>query len=273
MKLEASSDSPLVNFQRAGKSFITKDNTTVRALYNVDLAVRRSEFLAIVGPSGCGKSTLLNMLSGLTDVTYGTVTLAGMPPGEADSDIGYVFQQDSVLPWKSVLDNIQIGLKLRKWPREKRIEQAERYLQKMGLKGFGNAYPSELSGGMRKRVALATTLAYDPDILLMDEPFGALDAQTRLVLQDELLDQWQERKPTVLFVTHDIGESIALADRVIVMTARPARIKSEYVIDLPRPRKAADARFLPEFDDYYRKIWSDLRPEVFEQQRVSGGAN
>ena len=272
MTQPASNDAsgPLVVFRRAGKSFITNDNRVLRALQDVDLEVDEGEFLAIVGPSGCGKSTMLNMLAGLLDVTYGEVILSGEPPGSGRLDIGYVFQQDSVLPWKRVSDNIAIGLKLRNWSPEDRERQVELLLAKMGLEGFGNAYPSELSGGMRKRVALATTLAYNPSILLMDEPFGALDAQTRVLLQDELLTLWQESRPTVLFVTHDIGEAIAMADRVIVMTARPAQIKTEYQIDLPRPRSAAEVRFDPRFDKYYRRIWEDLRPELDEQMRISG---
>lgn len=263
---------PLVQFNRAGKSFLAAQNRTVRALQDVTMSVAEGEFVAIVGPSGCGKSTTLNILSGLTDLTQGEVLLGGKPPEQSKLDIGYVFQQDSVLPWKHVLDNIELGLLLRGVPSAERREKAQRLVEVTGLTGFESSYPNELSGGMRKRVALATTLAYDPVILLMDEPFGALDAQTRIILQDELLKLWQERGQTVLFVTHDISEAIAMADRVIVMTARPATIKSEYKVDLPRPRSAADVRFEPKFDEIYKAIWNDLKPEIARQSSIGGKA-
>ncbi|MCW5770080.1 MAG: ABC transporter ATP-binding protein [Rhodospirillaceae bacterium] len=263
---------PLVEFQRATKSFITQKSEVLRALQDVSFSVSEGEFIAIVGPSGCGKTTTLNVLAGLTTLTSGRALLGGRQPGEAKMDVGYVFQQDSVLPWKKVIDNIQIGLKLRKVPARAARQRAEDLLRLTGLTGFADAFPAELSGGMRKRVALATTLAYDPSVLLMDEPFGALDAQTRVILQDELLRIWNERRQTVLFVTHDIAEAIAMADRVIVMTARPARIKLEYKIDLPRPRSAADVRFDPRFDELHKSIWNDLKPEIAAQAGISGGA-
>ena len=262
----------MISFRGAGKSFITKGNKVLRAFRDVDLDIAAGEFLALVGPSGCGKSTLLNVLAGLTELTAGEVMLGGHRPGASKLDIGYVFQQDSVLPWIRVQANIELGLKLRGWPPAKRRERAVEWLAKIGLAGFGEAFPAELSGGMRKRVALAACLAYDPDVLFMDEPFGALDAQTRILLQDELLRLWQERRQTVVFVTHDIGEAIVMADRVIVMTARPARIKTDYRIDLPRPRSAAETRFHPKFDGLYRAIWDDLRPELAAQPTPERGA-
>lgn len=263
-------DAPVVEFQGVGKSFIGKNNEVVRALQDVSFTVGKGEFVALVGPSGCGKSTSLNLLAGLTNATQGRVLLGGKEPKENKLDIGYVFQQDSVLPWRNVLDNIEIGMLVRGVPKAERRARSEKLLRLIGLEGFGHAYPSELSGGMRKRVALATTIAYDPVVLLMDEPFGALDAQTRLILQDEVLQFWNEGRQTVLFITHDIGEAIAMADRVIVMTARPARIKTEYVIDLPRPRNAVDVRFDARFDQIYKSIWDDLRPEIAEQTRIGG---
>jgi NitT/TauT family transport system ATP-binding protein len=261
----------IFEFEHAGKSFITADGKVVTALRDTSFSVRRGDFVAIVGPSGCGKTTTLNMLAGLTEPTHGRVLLEGRKPGEARLDVGYVFQQDSVLPWRTVLDNVETGLALRKVPRDARRAKAEALVRVIGLHGFEKSFPSELSGGMRKRVALAMTLAYDPAVLLMDEPFGALDAQTRIVLQDELLRIWQAQRQTILFVTHDIGEAIALADRVIVMTARPARIKSDYAITLPRPRSAAEARFQPGFDEHYKAIWEDLRPEIDAQRAIAGG--
>ena len=258
-----------VEFQGASKAFVL-GKKVMTALQDVTFTVHRGEFVSIVGPSGCGKSTTLNILAGLTEATGGRVLVEGHPPGEVRLDLGYVFQQDTVLPWRKVVDNIQIGLKLRGVPADQRRARADELLKLMGLENFGNSFPSELSGGMRKRVALASTLAYNPVLLLMDEPFGSLDAQTRMVLQDELLRLWNEQRQTVIFVTHDIAEAIALADRVIVMTARPARIKKEYLVDLPRPRSVADVRFDPRFEELHKQIWDDLRPEIAEQTRVSG---
>ena len=248
-------------------SFVTEGDKVVRALHDVSFELAEEEFVAIVGPSGCGKSTTLNILAGIMDHTEGTVLIRGRPPEERREDIGYVFQQDSVLPWRNVVDNIAIGLTIRQVPAAKRRERLAELVRLVGLEGFEHAYPAQLSGGMRKRVALATTLAYHPTILLMDEPFGSLDAQTRVLLQEELLRIWQEQRQTVLFVTHDLGEAIALADRIIVSTARPMRIKKEYRVTLPRPRGAAEARFDPHFDELYMAIWDDLRPEIAAQAK------
>jgi NitT/TauT family transport system ATP-binding protein len=258
-----------VEFQGASKAFVL-GTKVMTALQDVTFTVHRGEFVSIVGPSGCGKSTTLNILAGLTEATGGRVLVEGHAPGEVRLDLGYVFQQDTVLPWKKVVDNIEIGLKLRGMPAAERRARADQLLKLMGLESFGNAFPAELSGGMRKRVALGSTLAYNPALLLMDEPFGSLDAQTRITLQDELLRLWNEQRQTVLFVTHDIAEAIVLADRVIVMTARPARIKKQYFVDLPRPRLAEDVRFDPRFEELHKQIWDDLRPEIAEQTRVSG---
>lgn len=259
---------PAVAFQGVTKSFVTRDDTVVSALQDVSFDVAPGEFVAIVGPSGCGKSTTLNILADLMRPTRGTVTIRGRPPAEARFDIGYVFQQDSVLPWKRVRENVELGLLIRKVASASRRARAAHLLGTMGLAGFENAYPHELSGGMRKRVGLATTMAYEPSILLMDEPFGALDAQTRVLLQDDLLRVWEAERRTVLFVTHDLTEAISLADRVIVMSARPARIKTQYRVDLPRPRSAEDARYHPNFEPLHRQIWSDLRPELTAQAKL-----
>lgn len=256
-----------MSFRGITKSFVTRDDVVVSALDNVSFDVADGEFVAIVGPSGCGKSTTLNILAGLTPATRGTATIRGRPLAEARFDIGYVFQQDTVLPWKRVRENVEMGLMFRNVPADERRMRSLAILDTMGLTGFENAYPHELSGGMRKRVALAATMVYDPSILLMDEPFGALDAQTRVVLQDELLRVWEQEHRTVLFVTHDLPEAICLADRVIVMTARPARIKAQYRVPLPRPRTATEARFAEGFDELHVQIWKDLRPEITSQAR------
>jgi NitT/TauT family transport system ATP-binding protein len=256
---------PAVKFEGLTKTFVTRDNKLTHTLQDVSFEVAEGEFVAIVGPSGCGKSTTLNVLAGILAATRGKSWIRGRDPSEARMDIGYVFQQDTVLPWKRVEDNIETGLALHNVPAAERKRRVAEQIEVMGLKGFERAYPNELSGGMRKRVALATVMAYNPSLLLMDEPFGALDAQTRVVLQDELLRVWELNRKTVLFVTHDLAEAIILADRVIVMTARPARIKSEYSVDLPRPRSAAKARLNPRFDELFMTIWNDLRDEISAQ--------
>jgi len=257
-----------VAFHGVTKSFVTRDDAVVSALQDVSFDVAPGEFVAIVGPSGCGKSTTLNILAGLLQPTRGSATIRGRSPAEARFDVGYVVQQDTVLPWKRVRENVELGLVIRKVAPLRRRERAAHLLEMMGLAGFEDAYPHELSGGMRKRVGLATTLAYNPSILLMDEPFGSLDAQTRVLMQDELLRVWEAERRTVLFVTHDLPEAISLADRVIVMTARPARIKMQYRVDLPRPRSAVDARFHPNFEALHMRIWSDLRPELSVQAKL-----
>lgn len=256
---------PEVEFADVTKSFVTRKDKVVCTLMDVSFEVSAGEFVSIVGPSGCGKSTTLNILAGLTPPTQGQALIRGRSPDAARMHIGYMFQQDTVLPWKRVLHNIEMGLTIRGIPAADRRQRALELVEMMGLAGFEHAYPYELSGGMRKRVALAAMLAYRPSILLMDEPFGALDAQTRVLLQDELLRIWETDRRTVLFVTHDLPEAISLSDRVIVMTARPARIKAQYQVDLPRPRTAAEARFHPNFDELHMQIWNDLRPELSVQ--------
>jgi NitT/TauT family transport system ATP-binding protein len=257
-----------IQFEGLTKTFISRDNKLVHAIHNVSFTVAEGEFVALVGPSGCGKTTTLNVLAGITDLTAGRAFIRGGPPEQSRFDIGYVFQQDTVLPWKRVTENIATGLLIRSVPKSQRHDKAMELVRRMGLDGFESAYPFELSGGMRKRVALATAMAYDPSILLMDEPFGALDAQTRMILQDELLRIWEADRKTVLFVTHDLAEAISLADRIIVMTARPARVKTQHIVDLPRPRSAADARLHPRFDELYSAIWDDLRPEIQMSQTM-----
>jgi NitT/TauT family transport system ATP-binding protein len=256
---------PAVKFVGLTKSFVTRDDKIVHTLQDVSFEVASGEFVAIVGPSGCGKSTTLNVLAGIMPATRGQALIHGRPFVEARLDIGYVFQQDTLLPWRRVDENIGTGLVLHRVPVADQRRRVAELIEIMGLRGFEKAYPKELSGGMRKRVALATVLAYNPSLLLMDEPFGALDAQTRLVLQDELLRVWELNRKTVLFVTHDLAEAIILADRVIVMTARPAHIKSQYTVDLPRPRSAAKARLNPRFEELFYTIWNDLRAEITDQ--------
>lgn len=230
----------------------------VPVLQDFDLEVRQGEFLAVLGPSGCGKSTFLNILAGLAQKNSGELSIDGRPLQGINPHQGVVFQGYALLPWRSVLDNIAMGLEIRGIGRRERLETAREYLALVGLEGQGARYPDELSGGMRQRVAIARSLAYAPDVLLMDEPFAALDAQTREHLQDELLRIWDGQRKTIVFITHSLDEAIFLADRVAVMTPRPGRIHRLLDIDLPRPR-AADIRNTPAFVALRQQAWEALR--------------
>jgi NitT/TauT family transport system ATP-binding protein len=253
---------PAVELSHVEQRFETPDGRTLTALHDFTMAVDRGEFCAVVGPTGCGKSTTLTLISGLAAPTLGEVRLMGAPVTGIDRRVGFVFQQDAVFPWKSVLDNVATGPLFRGRPRKEAMEAARDWVRRVGLAGFESHYPHQLSGGMRKRVALAQTFINGPEILLMDEPFSALDVQTRVLMQDELLQLWSSSKTSVVFVTHDLDEAVALADRVFVLTAGPATVKSVYAIDLPRPRVISDIRYDPRFIEISRQIWSDLREEV-----------
>ncbi len=233
----------------------------VRALSNFDIDVEEGEFLSIVGPSGCGKSTFLNILLGLIKPDSGELALHGKKITGPGSDRAMVFQEFGLLPWRTVQNNIELGLELKKVPGAKRRAIAERLVELVGLAGFEAHYPHELSGGMKQRVGLARALAMDPDVLLMDEPFAALDAQTRDLMQVELLRIWREAKKTVLFVTHQIDEAIYLSDRVMVMSKRPGRAKKIFAIKLPRPREY-EMRVTPEFNSLKLEIWNTLKDEI-----------
>ncbi|MCC6179726.1 MAG: ABC transporter ATP-binding protein [Chloroflexi bacterium] len=234
----------------------------VRALDGLSLQVEDGQFVSLVGPSGCGKSTVLKLVAGLLQPTEGAVAIDGQVVDGVPPSIGFMFQNDALLPWSTALENVALALELRGVPRPERVQRARTLTDLVGLRGFEDAYPSTLSGGMRKRVALARVLAYDPAVYLMDEPFGALDAQTKVQMGAELLRLWSGLQKTVLFVTHDIEEAIALSDRVLVMSRRPGRIVSDYAIDLPRPRDFYDIRFTNEFRELHRAIWRDLAAEV-----------
>jgi NitT/TauT family transport system ATP-binding protein len=229
---------------------------------DISLDVAEGTFLAIVGPSGCGKSTLLNAAAGLLFPPRGEVRIFGEPLAGINEHAAYLFQQDALLPWRSVLDNVMLGLTFRSVPRAEAQRQARRWIERVGLGGFEDRFPHQLSGGMRKRVAVAQSWIVDPRILLMDEPFGALDVQTRQNMENELLALWLESRKTVLFVTHDLEEAIALADKVVVLSIGPARIKGVYDVDLPRPRDVVEIRLNPHFNELYQRIWADLREEV-----------
>ncbi len=252
---------PAVRLSGVTKVFDT-DGGPFTALTGVDLTVEPGAFVSVVGPSGCGKSTLLGLVSGLLPATSGTVEVGGRPVVGIPPGLGYLFQRDALLPWKTVLDNVALPLIFRRTPRGRAHEAARLWLDRVGLARFDRYHPHQLSGGMRRRVSLAATMAADPEIVLMDEPFGALDVQTRNLMEDELLAIWQGTRKTVLFITHDLEEAIALSDRVVVMTASPGRVKAEYPIPLARPRTVTEIRFDPAFVRLYETIWTDLRDEV-----------
>jgi NitT/TauT family transport system ATP-binding protein len=237
-------------------------SSAVEALHDVSFDVREREFCAIVGPSGCGKSTLLNLVAGLRAPTSGQVFLHDQAVTGLVSDIGYVTQDSNLLPWLTVDENIRLPLQIRKMPAEQQDELVSRWIDLVGLNGFEHSYPRQLSGGMQKRCSIARTLVYDPPVLLMDEPFGALDAMTKAVLQGTLLDIWDAHQKTVLFVTHDLSEAITLADKVIVMSRRPGAIKAAVPVEVPRPRDVFHVSELPEFAEQHRVLWDMFATEI-----------
>ena len=238
------------------------------AVENVTLDIQHGEFVSIVGPSGCGKSTLLDLIAGLTKPSSGQILLSGKQITQPGLDRGIVFQQYALYPWLTALENIEFGLEAKGVDKKTRREKAQYYLQLVGLSGFEKHYPNELSGGMKQRVAIARSLAYEPEILLMDEPFAALDAQTRETLQEELIKIWQSSKKTIVFITHSIDEAIFLSQRVAIMTSRPGRIKE--VIDIPASLKAKDEdiRSTAEYGKIRHQIWSLLSEEVIKAQAL-----
>jgi len=232
----------------------------VAAVKEVNLSIRQGEFLAIIGPSGCGKSTLLNMIGGLISPSAGEIMVEGECLKGPHPKITMVFQEMSVFPWRTVLENVEFGLEVRGIDKKVRRRKCQEVINLVGLKGFEDRYPHELSGGMNQRVAIARALALEPHILLMDEPFGALDEQTRLILGEELLRIWGELGQTIIFITHNINEAVQLADRVVVMSARPGMVKKEVIVDLPRPRDTSVIT-RPEFTALVGKVWAELKEE------------
>jgi NitT/TauT family transport system ATP-binding protein len=254
--------SPAIQLIGATKRFATPSGGVYTALQDLDVAVERGEFCAVVGPTGCGKSTTLTLVAGLERPSAGQVLIEGDPVRGVTPGVGFVFQNDAVFPWKTVLDNVAAGPRFRGTGRQAAEEAARDWLRRVGLSGFEDRFPYQLSGGMRKRVALAQSLINEPKVLLMDEPFSALDVQTRSIMSDELLSLWDLTRPAVVFVTHDLEEAIALADKVVVLTAGPGRVKATFRVELPRPRNAQEIRFTDEFLSLYHEIWEALRTEV-----------
>ncbi len=268
MALAVVKTTPPTDSPRQAKSMVSIDSVTMSfgayvAVQDVNLSVADGEFLAIVGPTGCGKSTILNAIAGLLKPSSGTVSIDGQPVRGVQNDIGYLFQQDALLPWKTALENVELGPMFKGVPTAARREQSMKWLAKVGLKGFEHRYPHQLSGGQRKRVQMAQALITGPKVILMDEPFSALDIHTRHLMQNELLRLWQEERRAVVMITHDLEEAIALGDRVVVLAAGPrSRVIDSFPVDLERPRDVAEIKLDPRFMDLYRNIWSSLRGEV-----------
>ncbi|MFJ6139704.1 ABC transporter ATP-binding protein [Kitasatospora sp. NPDC092286] len=269
---------PAIELTGATKRFRTPSGALHTAVRDLGLTVAEGEFVAVVGPTGCGKSTTLTLVSGLEEPTEGEVRVYGEPVDGINPQVGFVFQQDAVFPWRTVLSNVTAGPRFRGVPATEARERARDWLARVGLGAFEDRYPHQLSGGMRKRVVLAQTFVNEPKILLMDEPFSALDVQTRALMSDQLLELWAGagtagNAASVVFVTHDLDEAIALADRVVVMTAGPATVKEIFTVDLPRPRTVEAVRLEPRFVELYREIWASLGEEVrITRERGAGRA-
>ena len=244
---------------------------------DVSLAVAAGEFVSVVGPTGCGKSTLLNVAAGLLRPSSGTLRVLGEPLAGINRQAGYMFQAEALMPWRTALANVTAGLEFRGMEAGRARRRAQEWLERVGLGGFGDRYPHQLSGGMRKRTALAQMLILDPKILLMDEPFSALDIQTRQLMENELLELWSADRKSVIFITHDLEEAIALSDRVVVLSAGPATHPiGDFTIDLPRPRDVSEIRLTPRFIELHDRIWHAMKDEVLKgyaqtRNRVAGG--
>ena len=263
----ASSSTPALLLERITCTFASREQQGERytAVADTTVCVGPGEFVSVVGPTGCGKSTLLNVAAGLLFPSSGAVRISGQSLSGINRRAGYMFQAESLMPWRSALDNVTAGLEFRGTERSAAVAHAHDWLARVGLLGFENRYPHQLSGGMRKRVALAQMLILDPEIMLMDEPFSALDVQTRQLMENELLELWSANRKSVLFITHDLEEAIALSDRVIVLSAGPATHPiADFAIDLPRPRDVNEIRLTPRFVELHSKIWHAMKDEVLK---------
>ncbi len=262
---------PALALEHITVTFVAEGAARFTAIRDATLVVRPGEFVSVVGPTGCGKSTLLNVAAGLLAPSGGEVRVSGAPLAGLNREAGYLFQSEALLPWRTALGNVIVGLEFRGVPRDEAVARGESWLARVGLRGHGHRYPHQLSGGMRKRVALAQTLILDPQIILMDEPFSALDIQTRQLMENELLELWSADRKSVVFITHDLEEAIALSDRVVVLSAGPeSRPIGEFDIDLPRPRDVAEIRLTPRFIELHTRIWQAMKEEVlkgYEQQK------
>jgi len=252
---------PIIEFANVSKTYYSRGRI-VSALTDVTLPVEQGSFTTIIGPSGCGKSTLLKILAGISRPYEGRLTYKGREITSINSDIGFVTQDSNLFPWLTLAENVELALKIRGVPKDQRAQSAQKFIDTMQLTGFEAHYPFELSGGMQKRGSIIRTLIYNPEVILMDEPFGPLDAQTRLILQDELLRVWDKDKKTILFVTHDLTEAIALSDKVVLLTGRPGTVKRIFDIPLPRPRNVFEIHSEPGFREAYHEVWQYFRSEI-----------
>ena len=258
---------PALALESVSCTFLSRDDPPQRytAVGDTTLVIGEGEFVSVVGPTGCGKTTLLNVAAGLLEPSSGTVTVLGQPLGGINTHAGYMFQTEALMPWRNTIENVVAGLEFRGVARAEALERGDAWLKRVGLSGFGKRYPHQLSGGMRKRVALAQMLILDPPLLLMDEPFSALDVQTRQLMENELLELWSANRKSVIFITHDLEEAISLSDRVVVLSAGPAtRPIGEFAIDLPRPRDVAEIRLTPRFSALHDLIWRSMKEEVLK---------
>jgi NitT/TauT family transport system ATP-binding protein len=253
--------SEILEVVNVSKTYDVDGPRPVKALDGVSLNVKQGEFVSVIGPSGCGKSTLFGIIGGLVDGHSGNVRIDGVEVSGSHKDVGIVFQEESTFPWRTTLQNVAFPLEVQGMGRADREDRARHFIRLVGLEGFENHYPSQLSGGMKQRTAVARTLAYEPKIMLLDEPFGALDEQTRLLLGDKLLEIWAKLEQTMLLITHNITEAVQLSDRVVVMSYRPGRIKRTIEIDLPRPR-SSEQLSTARFGQYVGEIWNELRIEA-----------
>ena len=251
----------ILEIKGVSKTYDAESSRPVRALDGVDLEVSEGEFVSVIGPSGCGKSTLFNIVGGLIPDHEGVVLIDGHSVDGAHKDVGVVFQEESTFPWRTTLDNVAFPLEIEGVGKAEREAAARRFVRLVGLEGFEKHYPAQLSGGMKQRAAVARTLAYEPRIMLLDEPFGALDEQTRMLLGDKMLEIWEELNQTMLLITHNITEAVQLSDRVVVMTFRPGAVKEVVPVDLPRPR-TSEVISTPEFGGYVGRLWTLLREEA-----------
>lgn len=253
---------PIISFQGLGKKFYDNLGREKKAVYNINIDISENEFVTVIGPSGCGKTTLLRFVAGLLRPTEGCVRLKGKVIEGVNTQVGFITQESNLFPWLTLVKNVEYPLMLRKMPKEERRAKSDHYLKMVGLTGFEGHYPHQLSGGMQKRGSIIRTLIYEPDVILMDEPFGPLDAQTRLKLQGELLDMWSEDKKTIFFVTHDLVEAIALADKVVLMTHGPGTVKNIFEVPIPRPRDVYTIHRESDFIEIYDRIWNEFKTEM-----------
>ena len=258
----SSAANTVIQVENVSKTFQTSDEDKVGALENISLDIRHGEFVTVVGPSGCGKSTLIKLIAGLVSLSAGRITCQGEEVRGLNTKVGYVPQESKLFPWLTVEDNVAFGLDSKSYSKEERDQRVAHFIRLAGLSGFEKRYPSQLSGGMAKRASIVRALAYDPTVILMDEPFGPLDAQTRMILQDELLKIWEQKRQTIIFVTHDLVEAVALADRVVVMTHRPWTIRDVITVPMSRPRNIFEIHRQDGFDEAHAKLWNIFRHEL-----------